>query len=84
MMAGSWSERKRPWSERKRNPKFPHCAEVARHMLAEAIGLKFGDQYPPEDELLRRAAEVAAAEEDTMAKDRAVTALAMLDEIGGL
>lgn len=71
------------WSERTPNPKFPYCAQVARHLLAEACGLKFGEQYPPEDELLRRAAEFAAGE-NGIAKDRAVMALGMLEEIGGL
>jgi hypothetical protein len=72
-----------PWADRTPNPKFPYCAQVARHMLAEAIGLKFGDQYPPEDELRRRAAEIAAGPE-SFAKDRAIMALGMLEEIGGL
>jgi hypothetical protein len=52
-------------------------------MLAEACGLKYGDQYPPEEELLRRAAEIVAGA-DTLAKDRAIMALGILKEIGGL
>ena len=72
------------WASRRRNPKFPWCAEAARHMLADAIGLRFGEQYPPEDELLARAAATAADESNLIARDKAVVALAMLEEIGGL
>jgi hypothetical protein len=71
------------WSTRTPNPKFPACAQVARHMLAEACGLKPGDQYPPEDELLRRAREFADGD-NGFARDRATMALGMLEEIGGL
>ena len=70
------------WSTRKRNPRFPWCAEVARHMLADAIGLRHGEPYPPEDELLARAAAIAG--DGSVGGEKAGAALNMLEEIGGL
>ena len=70
------------WASRRRNPKFPWCAEVARHMLADAIGLKFGERYPPEDELLSRAQAIAG--DGSVGGEKAGAALKMLEEIGGL
>ena len=70
------------WTSRRRNPNFPWCAEVARHMLADAIGLKFGERYPPEDELLGRAQ--AIADDGSVGGEKAAVALKMLEEIGGL
>ena len=72
------------WSERKPNPQFPHCAQVARKMLAEVYGCKPGDEIPPESVLLEAARAAAASERYDLAKDREVMALGMLDEIGGL
>ena len=70
------------WGTRKRNPRFPWCAEVARHMLADAIGLRHGEPYPPEDELLARAAAIAG--DGSVGGEKAGAALNMLEEIGGL
>ena len=70
------------WGTRKRNPRFPWCAEVARHMLADAIGLRYGEPYPPEDELLARAAGIAG--DGSVGGEKAGAALNMLEEIGGL
>ena len=72
-----------PWEGRKPNPRFPACAQVARKLLAEVHGCRPGGQIPPEDELLRRAADVAAGD-DTSAAAKAATALSMVREIGGL
>lgn len=74
------------WSGRARNPKFPHCAEVARRMLAEVAGCKPGDLIPSEAELLDTAAAVrdGRVQADFGDRAKADVALAILDEIGGL
>lgn len=71
------------WGDRKPNPEFPACAQVARRLLAEVWGCGPGDQIPSEADLLRRAAEVRAAG-STAGAMKAAAALSMVSEIGGL
>ena len=66
------------------NPEFPFCAQVARHMLAEAIGCKPGDRIPPHDVLIAAAREIVTSEAFSLAADKAHMALKMIEEIGGL
>ena len=80
------------WENRKPNPKFPACAQVARRLLAEVYGCKPGDQIPAEAELMARATQVAVWDKeltlgsgvDWAEAAKARTALAMVREIGGL
>jgi hypothetical protein len=76
------------WRDRKPNPKFPACAQVARKLLAEVYGCRAGDQIPAEADLLARAEQVAAWDADWPADAfeaaKARTALNMVREIGGL
>jgi hypothetical protein len=80
------------WNDRKPNPRFPACAQVARKLLAEVYGCKPGDQIPAEAELMARAEQVAAwdaeltdyADVDIFEAAKARTALNMIREIGGL
>lgn len=64
------------------NPKFPHCAQVARRMLAEVAGCEPGDKIPAEADLLE-AGRLVAAGRTSADQLKATMALAMLDEIGG-
>jgi hypothetical protein len=81
-----------PWTDRKPNPEFPACAQVAHKLLAEVYGCKPGDQIPAEAELMARAEQVAAwdaeltdyAGVDIFEAAKARTALNMVREIGGL
>jgi hypothetical protein len=71
------------WADRRPNQKFPHCAQVARRLLAEVWGCKPGDLIPGEERLIERATQVRDRTIHGDA-DKAFVALAMLEEIGGL
>ena len=71
------------WSDRTPRPRFPACAQVARRLLAEVYGCQPGDVIPAEGDLLSRAHRVAAGDVPGDPA-KAVTALAMVTEIGGL
>lgn len=76
------------WADRKPNPRFPACAQVARKLLAEVYGCKPGDLIPGEDVLLAKAEQVAAWDTELVhgfyEAAKARTALNMVKEIGGL
>lgn len=79
------------WTDRRPNPEFPACAQVARRLLAEVCGCGPGDQIPAKADLLARAREVAGEGDlterfpgDIFEAAKARTALEMLEEIGGL
>jgi hypothetical protein len=67
----------------KLNQKFPACAQVARRLLAEVYGCKPGDLIPGEDVLLAHARQVTANGETADAM-KAVAAVTMVEEIGGI
>lgn len=79
----------------KLNQKFPACAQVARRLLAEVYGCQPGDVIPGEAELLQHARGIieterqkAAARREsshvTLVGSKAVFAVTMVEEIGGI
>jgi hypothetical protein len=66
------------------NPAFPACAQVARRLLAEVYGCKPGDVIPGEAVLLEAGRRVADEPSDRLSQAKAIFAMAMAGEIGGI